>query len=78
MTGCNWLVVWLSGVCDQTVSVANWKYATFVRRLGEAPAPAGHSPGEFAIAIYVHEIRPKSKVRLRISIAQVKTPEYSI
>ena len=33
--------VWLSGLWAQTGSVANWRYATFFRRLGEAAAPGG-------------------------------------
>jgi len=33
---------WLAGwVLSPTGSVANWRYATFVGRLGEAAAPAG-------------------------------------
>ena len=31
-----WLVGWLSGFRAQTGSVAYWRNATFVRRLGEA------------------------------------------
>jgi len=32
---------WLAEFWAQTGSVANWRYATFVRRLGEAAAPGG-------------------------------------
>ena len=34
-----WLVGWLSEFWAQTASFANWSYATFFRRLGEAAAP---------------------------------------
>jgi hypothetical protein len=39
------LVGWLSGFWAQTGSIANRKYATFVRRLGEAAAPGGGECG---------------------------------
>ena len=39
------LVSWLSGFWAQTGSVANWKYVTFVRLLGEAAAPEGGGCG---------------------------------
>jgi hypothetical protein len=39
------LVGWLSGFLAKTGSVANRKYATFVRRLGEAAATGGSECG---------------------------------
>jgi len=39
------LVGWLSGFRAQTVSVAYWCYATFVRHLGETAAPGGGECG---------------------------------
>jgi hypothetical protein len=39
-------VGWLSGFWCQTGSVANWRYAAFVRRLGEGAAPGGKGVGE--------------------------------
>jgi len=39
------LVGWLSGFRAKTGSVANRRYATFVRRLGEAAAPGGGECG---------------------------------
>ena len=45
------MVGWLSGFRAQTGSVANWRYATFVRGLGEATAPGVGESGpcpEFA------------------------------
>jgi len=41
-----WLVGWLSGFRAQTGSFANWRYATFVRRLGEAAAPGRGECGQ--------------------------------
>jgi len=37
--------LWLSGFRAQTGSVAYWRNATFVRRLGEAVAPGGGECG---------------------------------
>ena len=37
----------LSGFRAQIGSVANWRYATFVRRLGEAAAPKGGECGPY-------------------------------
>jgi len=37
-----WLAVWIP---TQTGSVANWSYAAFVRRLGEAVTPGGGECG---------------------------------
>jgi len=39
------LAGWLSGIRVQTGSVGNWRYATLVRRLGEAAAPGGDECG---------------------------------
>ena len=39
------LVGWLSGFRTQTGCVATWRYATFVRGLGEAAAPGGGECG---------------------------------
>jgi len=39
------LVGRLSGFRAQTGSVANWRYATFVKRLGEAAVPEGRECG---------------------------------
>ena len=39
------LAVWLSGFRAQTGSVTYWRYATFVRRLGESAAPGGRECG---------------------------------
>ena len=39
------LIGWLSGFRAQTGSVAYWRYATYVRRLGEAAAPGGVEGG---------------------------------
>jgi len=36
---------WLAGFRDQAGSVANWSYATFVRRFVEATAPGGGECG---------------------------------
>jgi len=47
------LVGWLSGFSDQTGSVANWKYATFVRRLVEAAARGERECGQCPdVALY--------------------------
>jgi len=60
---------WLSGFEAQTGSVANWKYATIVRRLGEAAAPEEEKCGpcpDFALytlayALKLRKIRKKHK-----------------
>ena len=39
------MVGWLSGFWAQSGFVANWRYASFVRRLGEAAAPGGGKCG---------------------------------
>jgi len=38
----DWLAVW---VLSQTGTVANWRYVTFVRGLGEVAAPGEGSAG---------------------------------
>jgi len=66
------LVGWLSGFRAQTGSVANWRYATFFRRLVEAAAPGGGECGpclDFALytlafALQMRKNHGKSSVRV--------------
>jgi hypothetical protein len=66
------LVGWLSGFSAQTGSVANWRYATFVRRLGEAAAPGGGECGPcsvfasktLAFALQLRKNHGKTSVRV--------------
>jgi len=57
---------WLA-VCvpRQTGSVANWKYATFVRRIGEAAAPCrDFASNTLAFALQLRKNHGKPSVRI--------------
>jgi len=66
------LVGWLFGFRAQTASIANWMYATFLRRLGEAAAPGGGECGPcpdftsytLAFALQLRENHGKTLVRV--------------
>jgi len=72
MGGIN-LVGWLSGFRSLTDSVANWRYATFVRRLGEAAAPGGRECGScpdfasytLAFALQLKKNHGRTSVRVK-------------
>jgi hypothetical protein len=77
------LVGWLSGFGAQTGSVANWKYTTFVRLLGEAAAPGGGECGpcpdfalytlEFVLQLRKNHIKPSVRVSERSLADQRQT-----
>ena len=66
------MVGWLSGFRVQTGSVANWRYAAFVRSLGEAAARGAGECGPcthfarytLAFALQLRKIHGKTSVRV--------------
>jgi hypothetical protein len=73
MGGINF-VGWLSGFWAQNGSVTNWRYATYVRRFGEAAAPGGGECGPcpdfasytLAFALQLRKNHGKTSVRVAV------------
>jgi len=67
------LLGWLSGFWALNGSVANWRYVTFVRRLGKAAVPGGWECGpcpdfaSYALAFAIQLSKNQGKTSVRVT-----------